>query len=424
MAHYLATRMQKFKSQNLGGIQKHNQREFENHSNQDIDGTRSHLNYDLLHEENINYRDVIMRTIEEQKTSSRKTRKDAVLVNEFFVTSGNEFFKSIDPNEQKRFFESAVEWFEKRYGKKNVAYATVHNDETTPHMHIGVVPMRDGKLQSKNIFDRNELLAIQKELPAYMQEKGFDVKRGEERSKNYHVQPEDWKREQELAKKDVLDLRKEKENLAPEVANLTEDSLSLKEEVETLSQEKDGLESKIERVRASFEVDREDVEPIRINTYGKKKDGSYGRISSDFVTIKKDELERLNELNRNSAIILAENELLREDNEKLRERVTFLEKVQEHLKNTAEKARKRLADLLSEQGVKQDVEAFFNQAMTFAHKFYSKNNDGLASFVEKDQSEIFTDAVGQIDFEKEEDIHKQRQEQFHRQQKFNRGWER
>ena len=87
MAHYLATRMQKFKSQNLGGIQKHNQREFENHSNQDIDGTRSHLNYDLLHEENINYRDEIMRRIEEQKTSSRKTRKDAVLVNEFFVTS-------------------------------------------------------------------------------------------------------------------------------------------------------------------------------------------------------------------------------------------------------------------------------------------------------------------------------------------------
>jgi hypothetical protein len=35
------------------------------------------------------------------------------------------------------------------YGKQNIAYATVHNDEQTPHMHLGVVPMRDGKLQGK-----------------------------------------------------------------------------------------------------------------------------------------------------------------------------------------------------------------------------------------------------------------------------------
>ena len=67
MAHYLATRMQKFKSQNLGGIQKHNQREYENHSNQDIDSTRSHLNYDLLHKQNISYRDEIMRTVRKTK---------------------------------------------------------------------------------------------------------------------------------------------------------------------------------------------------------------------------------------------------------------------------------------------------------------------------------------------------------------------
>ena len=120
--------------------------------NQDIDSTRSHLNYDLLHKQNISYRDEIMRTVERQKTSSRKTRKDAVLVNEFFVTSGKEFFDKLAPAEQKRFFETATEWFQKRYDEQNIAYATVHNDETTPHIHIGVVPMRDGKLQSKKYF--------------------------------------------------------------------------------------------------------------------------------------------------------------------------------------------------------------------------------------------------------------------------------
>src|SRR5699024_11488469 len=55
-----------------------------------------------------------------------------------------------DPGEQKRFFEESYKLFSERYGKQNIAYATVHNDEQTPHMHLGVVPMRDGKLQGKD----------------------------------------------------------------------------------------------------------------------------------------------------------------------------------------------------------------------------------------------------------------------------------
>ena len=52
------------KSQNLGGIQKHNQREFERNSNPDIDEERSHMNVDLVNPSNIDYRDKIMKIIE------------------------------------------------------------------------------------------------------------------------------------------------------------------------------------------------------------------------------------------------------------------------------------------------------------------------------------------------------------------------
>ena len=342
-------------------------------------------------------------------------------MNEFFVTSGKEFFDKLAPAEQKRFFETATEWFQKRYDEQNIAYATVHNDETTPHMHIGVVPMRDGKLQSKNIFNRTELLAIQEELPKYMQEKGFDVKRGEERSKNYHVQPEDWKREQALAKDEVLELRKEKEILAPEVADLTENSISLKQEVETLKQEHNALESKNERVRASLSIEREEVEPFKFPSYAKRKDGKMGVLPPEkYAVIRKDDLDQLNEVNRNSVVLATENYLLREENDKLREKVSFLEKVQEHLQNTVQTARKRLAGLLEKQGVTQDVQAIFNQAMTYAHKFYSKNNSDVGAFVEKEQPDILNDGVGSVDFEKWEE---ERNEQIKRQQ-FNRGWER
>src|SRR5699024_7295465 len=114
-----------------------------------------------------------------QKTGTRKTRKDAVLVNELLVTSDRDFFERLDPGEQKRFFEESYKLFSERYGKQNIAYATVHNDEQTPHMHLGVVPMRDGKLQGKNVFNRQELLWLQDKFPEHMKKQGFELKRGE-----------------------------------------------------------------------------------------------------------------------------------------------------------------------------------------------------------------------------------------------------
>ena len=45
---YCVARMEKMKSDNLVGIGNHNQRRFSNHSNKDIDVSKSHLNYDIL----------------------------------------------------------------------------------------------------------------------------------------------------------------------------------------------------------------------------------------------------------------------------------------------------------------------------------------------------------------------------------------
>src|SRR5699024_11832268 len=72
--------------------------------------------------------------------------------------------------------------------KQNIAYATVHNDEQTPHMHLGVVPMRDGKLQGKNVFNRQELLWLQDKFPEHMKKQGFELKRGERGSDRKHIE--------------------------------------------------------------------------------------------------------------------------------------------------------------------------------------------------------------------------------------------
>ncbi|EAC4468895.1 plasmid recombination protein, partial [Listeria monocytogenes] len=188
-------RMQKMKSHDLKGIQFHNQRERESKTNSDIDKERSHKNYDFVNDENIDYNERVKEIIESQKTGSRKTRKDAVLVNELLVTSDRDFFERLDPVEQKRFFEERFKLFSERYGEQNIAYATVHNDEKTPHLHIGVVPMRDGKLQGKNVFNRAELLWMQDKFPEHMQKLGFDLERGEKGSDRQHIETTKYKKQ-------------------------------------------------------------------------------------------------------------------------------------------------------------------------------------------------------------------------------------
>src|SRR5699024_6198788 len=89
------------------------------------------------------------------------------------------------------------------------AYATVHNDEQTPHMHLGVVPMRDGKLQGKNVFNRQELLWLQDKFPEHMKKQGFELKRGERGSDRKHIETAKFKKQTLEKEIDIL-----KKNLA------------------------------------------------------------------------------------------------------------------------------------------------------------------------------------------------------------------
>ena len=75
--------------------------------------------------------------------------------------------------------EWSLKYFGEKFGSKNVVYAKVHLDETTPHMHLGIVPLTsDGRLSAKDVFNRSVLRSVQSELPVFLKSKGFDVKRG------------------------------------------------------------------------------------------------------------------------------------------------------------------------------------------------------------------------------------------------------
>lgn len=180
MSHSII-RVQKMKATALKGIQFHNQREKESQTNPDIRTEDAHLNYDLIHgDRKLDYKKEIQQVISENVKSEKKVRKDAVLLSEFLITSDSSFFENLAPDEQRRYFETAKDFIADKYGEHNIIYATVHNDEKTPHMHVGLVPVTDdGRLSAKDVFgNRLQFVKLQDDFNAHVKAHGFDLERG------------------------------------------------------------------------------------------------------------------------------------------------------------------------------------------------------------------------------------------------------
>lgn len=249
MSHIVA-RMQKMKSANLGGAYRHNERIFENHANPDIDTERSHLNYELTdRDRSVSYKSQIEDYINETKASQRAIRKDAVLCDEWIITSDKAFFENLSPEKTRSFFETAKDYFAENYGKENLAYASVHMDESTPHMHLGVVPMQNGKLSSKAMFDREELKKIQEDLPQYMSDHGFALERGARNSDSKHLTVAEFKKE--LAEKE-LNLKQGIDELSEILRNRQADFEKSEGYISALEEQSSALELKLGRLESEF----------------------------------------------------------------------------------------------------------------------------------------------------------------------------
>ena len=235
---FVVARMQKVKSGNLVGVGNHNQRNTDNHSNKDIDVERSHLNYDLVNRTE-NYKRDIEQFINDNKSSSRAVRKDAVLINEWIITSDNQFFKDKDSKEIKDYFEVAKSYFSEKFGDENIRYAQVHLDETTPHMHLGIVPFNDEhKLSAKTVFNRQALQAVQDELPKYLNERGFELERGEKGSERKNLTVPEYKKAKDELKEMTTTLEQRKSEVLAlsndKTPTINKESLDLKDETKTV----------------------------------------------------------------------------------------------------------------------------------------------------------------------------------------------
>ena len=177
--------MEKYKRQDISPVEKENERD-ENYqgSNPQIDCERTSGNYHLIYPQG-KYIDIINKRLS-TLTLKRKIRSDAILMNSFVIGSDGEFFKGMRAWEQHAFFEDCARFFMDKYGYENMLSAVVHVDETTPHMHLNFVPINDGRLSSKSLFDKKKLSELQTELWEQVGKK-YGLKRGKENSQATHI---------------------------------------------------------------------------------------------------------------------------------------------------------------------------------------------------------------------------------------------
>ncbi|MDN4634367.1 MobV family relaxase (plasmid) [Priestia megaterium] len=222
MAKYGIIRMQKFHKDAILGIQKHNQREGEHSKNKDIDSNRTMLNYDFVNEDKIKYHEEIKKMTATRV--KRKIRNDAVLVAEFFVSASPEYMHGMSPDEQRKYFEASLDHIAGKYGQQNILYAVVHNDEATPHMHVGFVPItEDRRLAAKEYFHgKTKIRRIQDDFHNYMNKRGYDIERGEPSELQHKSVHEFKKQEREKELKHLQQLVAYKEKELQKMDNLVE----------------------------------------------------------------------------------------------------------------------------------------------------------------------------------------------------------
>lgn len=347
-------RFEKRNAGNITGMFIHNERKSNNHSNEDIDVNKSHLNYQLIECES--YKKAINEQIEKRYKQNRNIRVDAVLGVEVVFTSDNDFFRNLTEEDERRYFEKSLEFLKKTVGEENVISATVHKDESTPHLHCVFVPLdSQGRLRYKSFVNgRNDLTRLQDEYYNYITKDFKNLERGKnsKESRRKHLDVEEYKFE---TKKKNIELR---------LDELNSRELELK----------------------NVEVQSNKVDDVIKNTR---------RINAEEIVIHESDFRVLENLSRMNKLKELEEEKKEKEKYKLELQQSEVEKeeIRERLKKTSEKEleyKMKLVKLLSKNDKMKKELAVINSKKNFEKilKHLDKDSQNLVELFEKFLNEV------------------------------------
>jgi hypothetical protein len=137
---------------------RHNRREIqaERGAGGHIDPLRSHLNYSLVGEQTAAQ---IAENAKEMIANAAvvRPRKNAMRAVEFIFS-----LPPSSPIDHRAYFGACLDWTAANFGGRDlIVAADVHSDEAAPHLHVLLVPLRDGKLAGSALLgDRSNVVRL------------------------------------------------------------------------------------------------------------------------------------------------------------------------------------------------------------------------------------------------------------------------
>ena len=238
---------EKFTRNQSGNILVHCDRSDPNrtYKNQEIDHSKTYLNYNLApeHKGMTDY-EFMKKRCEEFKILKRK---DVNWLVSWVITMPADY-----TGNKALFFREAYNFMENRYGKDNVVSAYVHLDETSPHMHFCFVPVifdkkkQEYKVNAKQCINKVELKQIHPEMQEYLENKlqtKVNILNGATAEGNKTI--EQLKKEEKIKQKVISEL----------INNPTEEIKKLVIEQIPEEQKENIIEEEIENVKDELKKD-------------------------------------------------------------------------------------------------------------------------------------------------------------------------
>lgn len=120
------------------------------------DPKKSPLNRELISRERINQYSkkrkvlTVNQAVREriEKAGISKIRKGQNTAIEIILSGSNQVMNSLTPDELNRWAKESMDWAAEEWGRENIVSAFLHCDETTPHIHLILVPLVTGESRS------------------------------------------------------------------------------------------------------------------------------------------------------------------------------------------------------------------------------------------------------------------------------------
>lgn len=175
MGSSISWHIEKHTRSEVNGLQIHNERLTNNHSNTKIDATKTNQNRYLKSvSEKFGSESYITRINNELNAryqGKRAPRKDAIVDVEHSIQFSGDVIDKLTQDERQAVMLTASSFIIERFGgMTNVIDWNLHRDETNDHIHIDTIPLtEDGRLSAKELYSRGILQSVQNELLEHMQ---------------------------------------------------------------------------------------------------------------------------------------------------------------------------------------------------------------------------------------------------------------